>query len=234
MLDIATTNPPRHPALSMLRTQRRMHPDVSQCINKAFYGGLLEDGASSSTTAACQLMPLSGRGALLVEVAPGGDCVVEQTAGGSRCNRGTAARAVRLATWLARQDYSRRVGIIAPYRAQVRLIQSLLKSDESGRDVSDRIHVGTVHTFQGSEREVIVWDLVEMRDSRMGQLYRGDQGNRLANVAITRAQGKLIILGDPKAFTDAPGAETVRQLRSILQGLGPNRISWSDVERQMV
>jgi len=76
--------------------------------------------------------------------------------------------------------------------------------------------LGTVHAFQGSEADVIIWDLVDTRNHKIGRLYQQDTGDRLTNVAISRAKGKLVIVGDPDAFFLAPGKESVGKLRNIL------------------
>jgi superfamily I DNA and/or RNA helicase len=55
--------------------------------------------------------------------------------------------------------------------------------------------VGTIHQFQGSEADVIIFDLVDGPGRPdLGRLLTGDTGIRLINVMITRARGKLILL----------------------------------------
>jgi hypothetical protein len=73
------------------------------------------------------------------------------------------------------------------------LIKRLLKTAGS----QDDIQVGTIHQFQGSEADVIIFDMVD-GPSRpgLGKLLRGDTGLRLVNVAVSRARGKLIVLAD--------------------------------------
>jgi superfamily I DNA and/or RNA helicase len=82
--------------------------------------------------------------------------------------------------------------------------------------IADRIRIGTVHAFQGSEADVIILDLVESRNHKIGNLYHGETGDRLINVAISRAKDKLIVVGDRQAFYDAPGHEMVNQLKKLL------------------
>ena len=48
------------------------------------------------------------------------------------------------------------VGIITPYAAQVRLIRAMLR-DYYAKDIPS-IRCATVHQFQGSESDVIVFD----------------------------------------------------------------------------
>lgn len=140
-----------------------------------------------------------------------------------------------MAAGMVRQDPRIHVAVITPYRAQVLRIQQNLRGTGLSRRDRDRVHVGTVHTFQGSERAVVIWDLVETRNHRIGRLYRGAAGNRLANVAITRAQGKLILLGDFRAFSDAPAANAVLQLKGIIARSfrGENRVRWESAEQEI-
>lgn len=98
-----------------------------------------------------------------------------------------------------------------------------LKENQLPTQQADRIKIGTVHAFQGAEANVIIWDMVDTGNHPVGRLYRGDTGNRLANVAISRAQGKLLLIGDIEAFLSAPGYQAVERLRNIL----PNRFSRS-------
>jgi len=108
------------------------------------------------------------------------------------------------------------VGIIAPYRDQIAMIKRLLKQPPLSPAAARRLKVGTVHAFQGSEADIIIWDLVDSRHHRIGKLFHGEAGNRLVNVAISRAQGKLVIVGDPDTFWQAPGSDMVQALRPIL------------------
>ncbi|OKI61696.1 hypothetical protein A6A27_27890 [Micromonospora sp. CB01531] len=87
------------------------------------------------------------------------------------------------------------LGVISPFAAQARLLESLLpeaKLDEWG--------ASTVHRFQGSERDVVVYDTV---DSGIGvrPLHRwftegqnGGDGARLLNVAASRARDHLVVV----------------------------------------
>ncbi|KAI9462824.1 P-loop containing nucleoside triphosphate hydrolase protein [Lactarius psammicola] len=85
------------------------------------------------------------------------------------------------------------IGVVAPYKAQVRTIRELLKvADLRG------VSVGSVEQFQGQERKVIILattrsnEAVNKREA-MGFL----QNRRRMTVAITRAQALLIVVGDP-------------------------------------
>ncbi|PTQ55289.1 MAG: DNA helicase [Candidatus Carbobacillus altaicus] len=66
----------------------------------------------------------------------------------------------------------------------------------------------TVHRFQGLEKDVILFDAVDGPPfSKAGVLLEGDAAARLINVAMSRARGKLIILGNRTFLQDRLSAE---------------------------
>jgi superfamily I DNA and/or RNA helicase len=82
--------------------------------------------------------------------------------------------------------------------------------------IADRIRIGTVHAFQGSEADVIILNLVESRNHKIGKLYHGETGDRLINVAISRARDKLILIGNRQAFYEVPNHRMINQFKNIL------------------
>lgn len=205
-----------HPELSMLLCQRRMHPGVSACVNSVYYSGRLQDGAPPGNLRGVAVEPLPGAPRVFLEVTEEDGSRVFRTASGSRLNPFSARVAARAAAAALFSDPTIEVAVICPYRAQVRAVMAALRPLDLSSEDRRRLHVGTVHTFQGSERDVVIWDLVESVSEKIGRLFREDQGDRLSNVAITRAKGKVILVGDPKAFQFAPGHEQVRGLKRIL------------------
>jgi len=94
------------------------------------------------------------------------------------------------------------IGVIAPYHAQCLRIRSTLRA------FADGVKVGSVEEFQGQERRVIIISTV--RSSREFVQYDlkhtlGFVANpRRLNVAVTRAQSLLIIVGDPTVLSLDP------------------------------
>jgi len=88
------------------------------------------------------------------------------------------------------------IGIITPYRRQVQKIQDRLQF----RGLK-RITVGTTEEFQGQERQVIILSTVRSSaeylhiDSHYRLGFLAD--SRRFNVAITRSQALLIVVGNP-------------------------------------
>ncbi|TRY75130.1 hypothetical protein TCAL_00662 [Tigriopus californicus] len=93
------------------------------------------------------------------------------------------------------------LGVIAPYRKQVEKVRHLLTSLEL-----DLPRIGSVEEFQGQEMPVIIITTVrsaDMSDADDGVEFDILQGlgflqsEKRFNVAMTRAQSLLIVLGDP-------------------------------------
>lgn len=183
-----------HEWLCMLDTQYRMHPGIALFSSKTMYHDLLKSGTG---------MGLKTQD--IVKSDPFADCVLNmadlsgmlsvctKTADNSRINVLSALISMSLAVKGA-EKYE--VGVIAPYSAQSRLLHSM------ARDVSEHypqlkaITCATVHQFQGSEKDVVVYDAVDCyRMPYPGALITSktnNYANRLYNVALTRAKGKMI------------------------------------------
>lgn len=92
------------------------------------------------------------------------------------------------------------IGVISPFRAQVEQLKvsiSKVLSDHMIR--KHQIEVGTAHTFQGDEREIILMSWAFAPNSFPQSLTFLQKPN-LFNVAITRAKSKVInfVSRDPK------------------------------------
>ncbi|TFY78231.1 hypothetical protein EWM64_g5781 [Hericium alpestre] len=81
------------------------------------------------------------------------------------------------------------IGVITPYRAQVKQIRKSLG------EALDEVSVGSVEQFQGQERRVIIVSTVRSMRGNQTAGFIKDR-NRL-NVAITRAKALVIVIGDP-------------------------------------
>lgn len=88
------------------------------------------------------------------------------------------------------------IGVITPYRKQVEKIRLLI--DKLGMET---VKIGSVEEFQGQERQVIIISTVRADETMVGfdQIHTlGFLSNpKRFNVAITRAQALLIVIGNP-------------------------------------
>jgi len=122
------------------------------------------------------------------------------------------ARTVRevVAALLARGIAQQEIGIIAPYRAQVANLRRHLFGDDTtigwqALPFDTPLSVDTVDRFQGGERPVIIISFATTTTPEVESQLRDHltDPNRL-NVALTRAQRKLILVGDASALLELP------------------------------
>src|SRR6056297_3216112 len=94
------------------------------------------------------------------------------------------------------------VGIIVPFRSAVYDLRSRLY-DAGIREVE----VGTIHTFQGREKDYIIFDTVMSGEKQRGSLRHysvrpldeeknGLSVPRLLNVAFSRSKKELVVIAD--------------------------------------
>lgn len=190
--------------LVQLKEQFRMHPDISALINELVYQYYnsefkLKDGDSTSGYGKRLLSsePLSNAHLGVYDTSNLGS-IVSKADSGSIYNITHALLAITLAKQAITSGYTR-IGIISAYRAQINLINKMLKDEMP--DHQKEIVADTVHRFQGDEREIIIFDVTTPKKRTM---Y--DDGNdggddmKLLNVAFSRAEQKCLIIADVSAI----------------------------------
>ena len=188
-----------HPWLVMLDEQRRMHPAISAFPNRYIYGNLLKDHDSVQSNRAdiVSREPLSGNAVNLINLY-GTYAAAMKNSDNSRFNILSAI--ISFSTALqAEENGERSIGIITPYAAQTRLIRAMVQDHRKHEETE--VACSTVHQFQGSERDLIIFDAVEnYPGTKVGWLMGKvmDSVIRLINVAITRARGKLVVVANAK------------------------------------
>jgi len=120
---------------------------------------------------------------------------------------------------------------VVPYRAQSRLIRSLLRrtmgGDTAHRDAPahsmegwERIVVDTVERMQGQEREVVLVSFATANPAFAAQIADFFFQPQRLNVAVTRPRTKLILVGSHHMLDadqiDPSHAEAVALLRDLI------------------
>ncbi|KAK5923711.1 hypothetical protein CgunFtcFv8_000656 [Champsocephalus gunnari] len=101
------------------------------------------------------------------------------------------------------------IGVITPYTKQVEKIKNALQTDKDLRQENlENIMVGSVEKFQGKECNVILVSTVRSYPkltAHKQQVTIGFVNNeKRFNVALTRAQALLIVVGDPRVLKTEP------------------------------
>jgi superfamily I DNA and/or RNA helicase len=90
-----------------------------------------------------------------------------------------------------RRDSDNTIGVISPYRRQVDALTQRLKSRWS--DFSPK-SIGTVHTFQGGQKSVIIFSTRQCQST--DSLWFINRRPNLLNVAVSRARELFILVGN--------------------------------------
>ena len=217
-INIMNTN---HPALHQLLHQRRSDERIVELINKTFYNGKLIPAAKGNEDIVNK-EPFAGKVISLC------NCVgaVRFSKGGTRQNKCFAECVIKLLD-IFHQDKTAKytIGVITPYRGQVSLIRALKFERQYNDEFEERIKIGTIHTFQGSECDVIIFDMVDCPKSergnslQIGKLYAAEKGERLLNVAVSRAKYKLIVVCDIEYIKNIPGNTITDNTRALFHKL---------------
>lgn len=85
----------------------------------------------------------------------------------------------------------RNVGVITPFRNQAELLKSVLMEYQI-----EGVEVGTIHTFQGDEKETIYISTAITPHTRPGTFEWIKDNVELINVATTRPKNQLIVVAD--------------------------------------
>jgi hypothetical protein len=183
-----------HPQLFLLKEQRRMHPDISAFTNRYIYHSLVGDHESvyKSRNRITSQAPFKEQAAVLLDTSfTGLHCISDKTTN-SRFNLWQLLLSFQL-IHEATLSGAKSIGYVTPYRAQANLMELLFEEIyEKERSQADII-AATVHRFQGSERDVMIFDTVDSApQERAGMLITGKDSERLINVAITRTKGKFL------------------------------------------
>lgn len=182
-------------AVISLRDHHRSHADIISFSNAEFYEGRLR-----VATAYDRLQRPD-------PVAPGISWVnvvgeaVRPATGGAQNVKEAQQIAIELEDLVIKRGYEGSVGVVTPFRAQANLIRQVLSKNDRiyERLIHQGLLVDTVHKFQGDERDLMVFSPVISKGTPNGALGFLSSNGNLFNVAITRARGQLLVVGDAAA-----------------------------------
>jgi superfamily I DNA and/or RNA helicase len=95
------------------------------------------------------------------------------------------------------KEFHKHIGIVTPFNNQKKMITRELKKVEKYN--LDKILVGTVHAFQGSEREIIIFSPTVDKNYNGIHFSNHDDGNMM-NVAVSRAKSAFWVFGSKQGL----------------------------------
>lgn len=224
-----------------LSRQGRMHPEVADFANRAFYGATLapipvphqlQSLASSEKEGKNGLERLVAERRIAFIVSPGDF----RTTISEKVNVDEARRVAALLRVVYEQAEGREkgsfhpyrtVGVIVPYRNQIAMIRKEIA--RLGIPELLAISIDTVERYQGSERDCIIYSFTIQRPYQLDFLTSntfeedGATIDRKLNVALTRAREQMFLIGNPGLLGMNP---VFQQMMEEVKRVG----AWVDVE----
>lgn len=213
-------------AVHVLSEQHRMHPDVCSVVSGYQYGGSL-------TTAEETRQRGSKAPPFITEYSRTIWYVLDEEGGENAAIR--AARGPGNKSWLRSitpsileklfSDNGVRQSnglFISPFKAQAQTISKLfaqwgLKSWEAS----------TVHSQQGSEADVVIFDTVNAGS----YIWPYDEWKRLVNVALSRAREAVIVLASRSEMDEPYLKPLIKKLTPGVLRLDENGVRWEQISR---
>ena len=218
------------PVLTKLTTQRRMVPAIADVARHLVYreAGGLDDHEEVRQRVVEEVAPwldfLPKNPLLIVDTADLYCWSGKQPGTLSRFNMYSATLAVDIAAMAAKKiqkpplEEPQPIGIITPFAAQRRLLSKLIADMELDRWVA----AGTVHTFQGNQADLIIFDSVLDEPYYSARLCNPKVTKdvlRDLNVAVTRAKNKFLFIGSSEWLNKhARPASALGRMWSFLKG----------------
>ena len=210
-------------AVHLLTEQHRMHPDVCRVVSAFQYNGILTTPAERADQASTLSPFLANRSRAIWYVLDEEDCDLATI----RATRGPGNKSwVRQITKTVLQklfsdaDVRRANGLfISPFKAQANAVGEWLAGWGMNSWESS-----TVHSQQGSEADIVVFDTVNAGSHTWGVV----EWKRLVNVALSRAREAVIVLAS-RAEMDEPYLRPLkRYLRESLLVQKDGQYTWKD------
>ena len=197
IFEVAKVNDLRNPKenFSMLDTQYRMNSQICSLIAPFMYENKLKTGKIDSKKLLDSSIIKSARLTIIdtSTMMP----FSSTTNTGSKINPINALVARNLINELNNSDPDFEIGYCVPYKGQDKLLRAI-----TNENLIANITSGTVHSFQGDEKDVIIYDTVEAISNSnvlgpfLTATHKWAEGAKLLNVAISRAKEHLIFIAD--------------------------------------
>ncbi len=154
----------------LLRNHYRCNRKIIEFNNQKYYNARLQICSESKEPRPLVYVDVKNRGEALRNTAPG---EVEEILG------------------YARRHREQSIGVITPFVNQRKLIEEALE-----REGLSHVSCGTVHAFQGDEKDVVLFSTAITDQTQAGTYEWLKNNKELINVATSRARDRLILLSD--------------------------------------
>ncbi|MFG6465728.1 DEAD/DEAH box helicase [Roseateles sp. BYS87W] len=198
-------------SVALLDEQSRMAPPIGELVSQLFYDGVLRVAADALASPDWQAQRQRALGDIPAETqvhvhrlkTDGGWVAAER---GPVRRESADAIAALVTQALESGDWAtEELIVLTPFRAQRALIRQRLRA----LGVPEAVRVSTVHRAQGSEAPVVLFDPADGAQP----FLHGEEAQRLLNVALSRAQAKLVLFVSPADAASPLLAPLMQRLR---------------------
>ena len=123
------------------------------------------------------------------------------------------------------KNLKKSVGIITPYLAQRDNIRSKFRQMQNEFKMLN-IEINSVDAFQGSDRDIIIYDIVRSQNDKKVNIEFVADEKRL-NVALSRTKELLFIVGDAEFIYDAPLKDKNNPFKTIIEMLNKDKKNYA-------
>ncbi len=201
---------------SFLKQHYRCHPDIIEFSNLSFYDGKLVEQVALSRLQ--NQLPIEENG-LIWHNTFGKALKAKSGAWNPAEIKKTVETFER---WAERELFSMpnlTYGVITPFRKQANEMRQALSKCSWYEPVASRFTIGTVHSLQGSECDVLVYSPVVAEGMENYLVKFAASQKDLINVTVTRAKNLLYIIGDLQACQNAQADTPLHQLAAYAEKL---------------
>jgi very-short-patch-repair endonuclease len=191
LFDLATSTPGARK--HMLRDHFRCDPQIAGFVSETFYNNQL----FIRTRQNALRTPSGARSGMHWTNIVG---PIESAGKGSRSRAEAEAIAIEIAKLLHEQEYEGTIGVVTPFKKQAELIIREIEGRVSDAErLRCNLMVGTAHSFQGDDRDVILVSLCYGPGMARGSEWFIRNSQELLNVAVSRARAVCHIFGQREA-----------------------------------
>ena len=207
----------------------RAHKSICDLYSKAFYDGILETNPEISATKAHNLRVFKTN-VVWLDTGKRNDKEDKQEGKGkiNHCNASIIYHTLKsLKDQILESGKIKDIGIITPYKHQSSLLNRRLKSiQEEYKKAGISIDIGTIDSFQGSDRDMIIYDCVRSSKAKnTQQTQKKRQGSKIdfiadekrLNVSLSRSKKLLLIVGDKEYLRTASVSDGENPFSAIIK-----------------
>ena len=219
----------------------RAHSSICELYSQSFYEGELQTKEGQDKLKQHHLTCFS-KNAIWLDTSKRSDKEDKQQDTGkiNHCNAKIVEGTLKILKEKINPDFIQDIGIITPYKAQVDLLKNKLKSIRNNfKDSNIGLDIGTVDSFQGSDRDIIIYDCVRSskgKNSKQSQKQRkGGKIDFIAdekrlNVSLSRAKKLLLIVGDMEFLYQASVTEGENPFVKIIEHMQEHKQSYEIID----